>query len=244
MEDSILERIPTETRIKIYEEVFGGARIRVLIGDPYLNEPAVSYRFSRNCSLAFTCRAIRAESAEAMWRGAVVGARRTYASQIFLEDLNAVLPDEIARHITHLEDISLPSDSITWVNRGEKDLTDAAFLAKYPRLKRISNVTEFEDQLREQPVMVDGMSVEDYLRLVANDSFEPQIVPFEYEAGEKPDKYLERIYGFGAGCGVQIMPRDIIHSYGLEITAVGIPPIPAQAKRSKGLLTWRCSGRT
>lgn len=73
MENSfILERLPAELRVRIYEDVFEGALIivgiLVGIGDGWYkkdpNKHTVRYKFNSKCSLAATCRAIRADSAD------------------------------------------------------------------------------------------------------------------------------------------------------------------------------------
>lgn len=80
------------------------------------------YRFSPDCSLAATCRAIRIESADTMWRNVFVKAGHHWTTKrgpcgalplrapITLEMLNSVLPDAIAQHITRLTNVLLPEN--------------------------------------------------------------------------------------------------------------------------------------
>lgn len=212
MDNSILRKLPTETRLNIYKEVFKGAKITISIHTSWSEEEkaTVTYSFSPGCSLANTCRDIKAESAEIMWRGAFVKILTNddeYVS-IFIQKLTQLLPNEVTRNISHLSNIAFPNVD-EMVEHGLEKAT-SSFL-NFPNLK-ICIVPSFNIEERATISHIDGIDVKnnvmEHLENRQESRWDQEFMLFEVGSGTEPKKFLEEIFGIGADCSVQFLSEQ------------------------------------
>lgn len=158
METIFLNKLPAEIRVRIYELVFSGNRITINVA-----QSPVRFSFSPECGFTFTCRAIRDEASETMWCNAIVKASNLnefgYGDKVNIDKLTKVLPDEIARNITQLRNVYLPT--LEEVRNGSYESATTS-LAKYTMLK-ICYISNPGSSYRTAPERILGMLFWDYL---------------------------------------------------------------------------------
>lgn len=233
MENSILKTLPAELRLKIYAEVFEGTVITITVkvtrpGELNSQSHLHKYSFDRGCSLAVTCRAIKAESEEIMWRSAIVKAENTSGYDINIHELNKALPDEVALYITHLA-------NVTFLGLGHAQSlgceSATTSLLKYPNLQVFD--TPYLDC--DDDFMIGHMYwweyVEDWL---LHDKVDRQIVPFSYERSN-PIEFLEEYYGIKENIGIQIIGwLALDYPFTLEdFVVVCIAPLSSLVRRRR-----------
>lgn len=219
MESSLLRKLPPEIRLQIHAYVFDGATATILVGHDVDTQaqvdsslkPLIRYRFSPDCSLAATCRAIRIESADTMWRNVFVKAGHHWTTKrvpcgalplrapITLEMLNSVLPDAIAQHITRLANVLFSENG---------DATTC--LLKYPNLKVcIIDNSYLASEFVVRPVLGFSCILErwhDYYFL------KHLPLPMTIKGRKKPSLVLEEKFGIKPDSGIQIIGRELLHN--------------------------------
>lgn len=203
METILLKKLPAEIRVRIYELVFSGNRITINIA-----QSPVRFSFSPECGFAFTCRAIRDEASETIWRSAIVKASNLnefgYGDKVNIDKLTKVLPDEIARNITQLRNVYLPT--LEEVRNGSYESATAS-LARYPML-RVCCISIPGDLHRTALGSIDGTDFLHYLCPYHFGLSSRLIVPFTCASGLEPKKFIQRVYGLRPDCGIQILSRE------------------------------------
>lgn len=158
-----------EIRAKIYKEIVKNARITMRIREGRRRRP-FKYRLKTDFSLAGTCRLIRNEFTETMWRSAIVKAtgRGHKAGPVCIDTLNKTLPDDLARNITLLTQVSFPF--LTQTRKQGLDLP-AVSLLKFPSL-RICQVEDIcpcsydwcpNDVLAQDAIIINGIPCGQYV---------------------------------------------------------------------------------
>lgn len=118
MEKPFLQKIPPEIRLRIYRHAFQRARITVYVNEPPYSAPFDAQPwddlkdYSHHCNLAFTCRTIKAESTEILWKTAAweVVSGSTNKEYVWLHYAARVLKMMgVAKYVTHLRGIGLPT---------------------------------------------------------------------------------------------------------------------------------------
>lgn len=213
MDNSILRKLPTEIRLNIYEEVLKGAKITISIHNSSSEEEkaTVTYKFSSGCSLAITCRDIKIESAETMWRGAFVKILTDDDDNLstFIQELTQLLPNEVTRNISHLSKIAFPNvDELVEQHSLEK--VTSSFL-NFPNLE-VCIVPSLNIEDKATISHIDGVNVEhnilEHHENRHESHWDQELALFEVGSGTEPNKFLEEIYGIGTDCNVQILSQQ------------------------------------
>lgn len=230
MENSPLGKISTEICLQIYAHVFQGTKITTQITDEDSlssisklfddgddDDEFPKYQFGPDCGLAITCRAIRIESSETMWRNVFVKAVKLgpYGEiAASLKSLNKVLPDEVAQHITHLANIRLPEPPLL---EGENANEATTYLLKYLSLK-VCTADYLRPYEMDYELTIGGVGGSEYVKRITDDpSYGRQLVPFEVEDDlsrhMRPSLFLEKEFGIYSDCGIQIIGRSLLQRY-------------------------------
>lgn len=137
MENSILNTLPAELRLKIYKHVFEGAQVVVSIHESKHgteDRPLAEFTCSDDpdhASLVKTCRDIRTEALPVLFSESVVIAKGT-DHIVWLDDLNKVIGDGSAKYVRHIRNVRLPR-----INERSRHSPHSAMelLEKYPKLE-------------------------------------------------------------------------------------------------------------
>lgn len=222
-------RLPAEIRVQIYEEVFEGALITVVVNWKDGDMHKVRYKFSSECGLAITCRAIKADSADHMWRAAVVHAvAKNGRCPVPIRRLVQALPSDIARQVQflsnvtfydHLKSIDLEGTGQYSLQPSPNSIQDiTTSLLKFPKLKvclavLVSDRYVVYWDMTEMGMTFDGMFFGDYVgSLPAVNDCNQKLVPFEARSWPSPGlrellKYFDSIQ---AASSIKILSRQKI----------------------------------
>lgn len=149
MDTSILKRIPVEVRLMIYDYAFVEATIRVTVqtfcDEGYLNETTtVGLTYSNDARLLLSCRAIKCEAEEVLWKTAKYWSRETrprwasippgFVYRIMgptnLHELANGMSPHVAKHVKHMEGVTIPPSYA--LPRGKEVMPH---LSKFPSLQ-------------------------------------------------------------------------------------------------------------
>lgn len=206
MENSILMRLPAEIRVKTYDEVFEGALITVVVDWKDGDRHEIRYKFSSECRLALTCRAIKTESAKPMWRAAVIHAvTEEHGHPVPIHQLCRALPSEIACQVQFLSNVTFHDSKEVEPERGSIELA-TSYLLQFPKLKICLalglSVADFLLDLK-----LDGMNAAEYVgKLVRTTGCDGsrKLVPLEIERRANTREILEYFYNVQEAPGVQM----------------------------------------
>lgn len=169
----------------------------------------IFFRYNRQCALAITCRLIKAESTEILWRSAVCSAvRKLNPSAVWLHHLRRALPQYYARNIVHLQNVCIPAteEVETW----SLESVNVSLLG-FPGLQTCGVTVGYDDTVIDHGSMVEVVTAYGPLSIMnlwqrwRGTGLDRRLLQFTGPRNASTQKFLRDFTGIKVSCGVHMI---------------------------------------